>query len=202
MYRRRRRLTTLALGLVTGALSFTLLVACSSGGSSSSQSSNASTRFVTGSGTVTTIPPAERRKAPAVRGKSLTGKEVGLADYRDKVVVINVWGSWCPPCRKEAPDLRNAAASLAPKGVEFLGINTRDNDLGPAQAFVRTFKVPYPSIFDPKGAQLLGFRDTLPASAIPSTLVIDRQGRVAARVLGEVSQRTLEQLASDVAGSG
>ncbi|MGW0227826.1 TlpA disulfide reductase family protein [Actinopolymorpha singaporensis] len=169
-------------------------------GGDGSRSTNATTRFVSGSGTVTTMPPDERRRAPAVAGTTLDGKRVALADYRGKVVVLNVWGSWCAPCRKEAPDLAAAARALRAKGVEFLGINTRDVSRQPAQAFVRTFDVPYPSIYDPNGEQLLGFRATLPPSAIPSTLVIDKQGRVAARVLGNVSRRTLEQLTTDVTG--
>jgi thiol-disulfide isomerase/thioredoxin len=186
---------------LAGALvAFALVAGCSSSGGGSQSGTN-TTRFVSGSGTVTSMSPGERRTAPALSGKDLDGKPVQLSDYRGKIVVLNVWGSWCPPCRKEAPDLAAAAAALRPKGVEFLGINTRDLTEQPAQAFVRRFKVPYPSIFDPDGEQLLGFRDTLPPSAIPSTLVIDRQGRVAARILGSVSRRTLEQLTGDVAGS-
>ena len=194
----RRRVFALAGALVA----FALVAGCSSsGGGGGSQSGTNTTRFVSGSGTVTSMSPGERRAAPALSGKDLDGKPVRLSDYRGKIVVLNVWGSWCPPCRKEAPDLAAAATALAPKGVEFLGINTRDLTEQPAQAFVRRFKVPYPSIFDPDGEQLLGFRDTLPPSAIPSTLVIDTQGRVAARILGSVSRRTLEQLTGDVAGS-
>jgi thiol-disulfide isomerase/thioredoxin len=181
-----------------------LLVGCTGGGGDNGAGSagNANARFVSGSGTVTTIPAGERQAAPALVGESLTGSRISLADFEGKVVVLNVWGSWCAPCRKEAPDLVAAAKTLKPVGVEFLGVNTRDNDRGPARAFVRTFKVPYPSVYDPNGEQLLGFRETLPPSAIPSTLVIDRQGRVAARVLGALSQRTLEQLATDVEESG
>jgi thiol-disulfide isomerase/thioredoxin len=177
-----------------------LLVGCAGGGSGEG-AGDANARFVSGSGTVTTIPRGERKPAPALVGETLTGRRISLADFEGKVVVLNVWGSWCAPCRKEAPDLVAAAKALKPSGVEFLGVNTRDNDPGPARAFVRTFKIPYPSVYDPNGEQLLGFRETLPPSAIPSTLVIDRQGLVAARVLGTLSQRTLEQLATDVEDS-
>jgi thiol-disulfide isomerase/thioredoxin len=200
------RVVVLAAGLV-------LVAAACSGGSGGSggngggdsggsgQASQAGARYVSGGGTITTMPPAERQAAPALRGRTLDGKQISLAAFKGKVVVLNVWGSWCPPCRKETPDLVAAAKALRPKGVEFLGINTRDNDPGPAKAFVRIFEVPYPSVYDPHGAQLLGFRDTLPPSAIPSTLVIDRQGRVAARVLGPMTRRTVEALAGDVAES-
>jgi thiol-disulfide isomerase/thioredoxin len=189
--------------LLAAAMGLGLLAGCTGGdGGAGDGSGSANARFVSGSGTVTTIPADERQAAPELAGETLTGRNLRLADFEGKVVVLNVWGSWCAPCRKEAPDLAAAAKALKPTGVEFLGVNTRDNDPGPARAFVRTFKMPYPSIYDPNGEQLLGFRATLPASAIPSTLVIDRQGRVAARVLGTISRRTLEQLASDVRESG
>jgi thiol-disulfide isomerase/thioredoxin len=157
--------------------------------------------YIDGTGIITRLAVDKRKKPGQVSGETLSGKKLDLSSYAGKVIVLNVWGSWCPPCRKETPDLVAAAKALRPKGVEFLGLNTRDNDPGPAKAFVRTFEVPYPSVYDPHGAQLLGFRDTLPPSAIPSTLVIDRQGRVAARVLGPMTRRTLEALAGDVAES-
>ena len=115
-----------------------------------------------------------------------------------KVVVINVWGSWCPPCRKEAPDLQ--AASVETKDIaQFVGITSKDYDPAPAEAFVRSFKISYPSIYDPSGKVLLAFSGDLPPSAIPSTLIIDRQGRLAVRVLSEVSKITLVDMINDVA---
>lgn len=179
-----------------------LLLAGCSGTGSGDQAAGDETRIVTGSGTVTTIPPGERKPAPDLAGESLDGKPIALSDYEGKVVVLNVWGSWCAPCRKEAPHLVAASESLAPRGVVFLGINTRDGTVEPAQAFERTYDIPYPSVFDPDGDLLLGFRESLPPSAIPSTLVIDQEGRVAARVLGTVTRTTLEQLALDVVGIG
>jgi thiol-disulfide isomerase/thioredoxin len=174
------------------------LVGCSDPGPGTGADSDI--RYVQGSGTVTTMEPAERKAVANLQGEDLEGKKVALADFKGKVVVLNVWGSWCPPCRKEAPDLEAAAKSLAGKGVQFLGVNTRDFDPGPPKAFVRTFKVSYPSVYDPDGDQLLAFRDTLPPSTIPSTLVIDAEGRAAARVLGPVTKTTLEQIVLDVVG--
>ena len=122
-----------------------------------------------------------------------------MADFQGKVVVINVWGSWCPPCRSEADDLAVAAKQLQPQGVVFLGINTRDNSADTALAFQRSHAVPYPSIFDPGGSLLGAFHRTLSPKAIPSTVVIDAQGRVAASVIGELtSARTLIDLVHDV----
>jgi thiol-disulfide isomerase/thioredoxin len=123
---------------------------------------------------------------------------VSLSDYAGQTVVVNVWGSWCAPCRAEAPDLVDAAAELASEDVAFLGINSRDLNEAAARAFVRRFDVPYPSIYDQGGQTLLAFRGTLTANSIPSTVVIDAEGRVAARVLGEVSKSTLVGLVEDV----
>jgi thiol-disulfide isomerase/thioredoxin len=113
-------------------------------------------------------------------------------------VVLNVWGSWCPPCREEAPALQAASVKTADV-AQFVGITTKDADPAQPRAFVRVNKISYPSIFDPTGTTLLTFAGTLPPSAIPSTLIVDRQGRLAARVLGPISERTLVSMVDDVA---
>ncbi len=155
--------------------------------------------YIDGSGVITLLDAAEREKVGPVEGTTLDGDEVSLAQYAGKVVVINVWGSWCPPCRSEADDLVVAAEELMPQGVIFLGINTRDNSAETALAYERNRKVPYASIFDPGGENLLAFYGTLSPNAIPSTVVIDKEGRVAASVIGEVtSARTLIDLVEDV----
>jgi thiol-disulfide isomerase/thioredoxin len=144
--------------------------------------------------------PADKRKHPGeVTGKTLEGKNVSLSSYAGKVVVINVWGAWCPPCRAEADDLGAAARALASQGVVFLGINTRDASKDQGLAFQRTYDVPYSSIFDPGGRNLLAFHGTLTPNSIPSTVIIDKQGRVAASILGELSSKTtLVDLVEDV----
>ena len=157
--------------------------------------------FVAGDGTVQVIDPADRKAAPALSGKTLTGDTFTLADHVGSVVVLNVWGSWCSPCRKEAPELQAAYTRLTTEAagkVAFVGVNTRDNDPGPAIAFERGFRVTYPSVYDPSGRQLLGFANSLPAMAIPSTLVIDAKGRVAARILGATTATTLVDVVKDV----
>ena len=148
---------------------------------------------------LTRVPPDQRRELPAVSGQALgRNKPISTQDYRGKVVVINVWGSWCPPCRKEAPDLQ--AASVETKDVaQFVGITSKDYDPAPAEAFVRSFKITYPSIYDPTGKVLLAFAGELPPSAIPSTMIIDKDGRLAVRVLSEVSKITLVDMINDVA---
>ncbi|MGZ4438076.1 MAG: TlpA disulfide reductase family protein [Nocardioidaceae bacterium] len=184
----RRTTTLLAAVLVSGAA----LAGCSNDiGASGAQG------FVSGNGTIHTLPAADRRTPGAVEGKSLEGKPLSLADYKGKVVVVNVWGSWCGPCRSEAPMLAAAARDLASKDVVFLGINSRNPETASPLAFVRRFHIPYDSIWDPDGRTLLAFRGTLPANAIPSTVVIDKRGRVAASVLGEVTRTTLYDLVDE-----
>ena len=148
---------------------------------------------------LTRVPPDQRKELPTVSGPVLGSHQtISTQDYRGKVVVINVWGSWCPPCRKEAPDLQ--AASVETKDVaQFIGITSKDYDPAPAEAFVRSFKITYPSIYDPSGKVLLAFAGDLPPSAIPSTMIIDRQGRLAVRVLSEASKITLVDMINDVA---
>lgn len=154
--------------------------------------------FVAGKGVITRL-PVDKRKLPGnVSGETLDGKEISLRDYRGKTVVVNVWGSWCAPCRAEAPALAAASKQLSHRGVAFLGINSRDLDRAAAQAFARRFKVPYPSIYDQQGRTLLAFQGTLSPDAIPSTVVIDSRGRVAASIIGETTEDTLVGLVQDV----
>lgn len=155
--------------------------------------------FVSGSGTLTLVPADEREPAPEIEGETLEGEPLALSDFEGQVRVLNVWGSWCGPCRSEAPELVAAAERLAADDVQFVGINVRDHgQREAARAFSRRFGVPYPSIYDPDGSTLLGLRPR--ASAIPSTVVIDAEGRVAAAVLGEVTESTLVDLVHDVQG--
>jgi thiol-disulfide isomerase/thioredoxin len=158
--------------------------------------------YVTGSGLITMLPPGEREEPAEVSGKTLEGEPIALADYAGDVVVLNVWGSWCGPCRTEAPILADTARDLADEGVQFLGINNRDSGTARPLAFQRTFDIPYPSIYDPDGSTLLSFVGTLPLNAVPTTVIIDRQGRVAGRVNGEVrSEATFRDLIMEVARS-
>jgi len=184
-------LTALLLG---GAV----LAGCSSGdvGSSGDQG------FVSGKGAITSLPVADRKKPGDVSGTTIDGRPVSLADHAGKVVVVNVWGSWCAPCRAEAPMLADAAKQLGKRGVVFLGINSRDPSEAAARAFVRRFAVPYPSIYDQTGRTLLAFHGTLTPNSVPSTVVIDRQGRVAGSVLGEITRTTLDDLVDDASKGG
>jgi thiol-disulfide isomerase/thioredoxin len=194
----------LELGLVL-VLSVVLLLSACSGTPGADRPGIGSTPeagFVGGDGTITIIEPAKRVAAPALAGTTVDEQQYEMADDKGKVVVINVWGSWCPPCRKEAPQLVQAherlTAGTKEPAVAFVGIDTRDPSRAAAKAYQRKFDVPYPSVYDPSGTLLLGFADSLPPSAIPSTLVIDEEGRVAARVLGGITAATLEDLVHQV----
>lgn len=154
--------------------------------------------YVSGDGTLTRIAPDKRPAAPVLSGTDLNGTPLDAATFAGRIIVYNVWGSWCAPCRKEAPALA-AAAKRTDGTAQFLGINTRDLDPGPARAFVRTQGLGFPSFYDPQGELLLAFGAQLSPSAIPTTIVVDAQGRLAARVLGEVTESTLVGLVTEIA---
>lgn len=153
--------------------------------------------FVGGDGSIIVIDPAERVPAPELSGQTLNGETYTLADDRGEIVVMNVWASWCAPCRAEAPELEQVWTDVQGDGVQFLGLNTRDSTLS-AQRFVETMGLTFPSVQDTDGRLQLLFSDSLPPQAIPSTLVIDREGRVAARMLGKVSAATLRGVIDEV----
>jgi len=162
------------------------LSSCGGGGSSIAEES-----FVAGNGSVSYIKPSDRIAAPALSGMTLSGKNY---TYNvGQVAVVNVWASWCAPCRAEAPTL--AALSEKYTDVAFMGILTRDNPVN-AEAFARRFALPYPTLID--DSVLIGFRKSLPANAIPSTVLIDKRGNVAARVSGEVTYSSLAELIEKV----
>lgn len=180
--------------LIVGALLAVLLAGCGAEGTGDKG-------YVDGHGVITQLPASQRHRVGTVSGDLLGGGHFDLEDHRGKVVVVNVWGSWCAPCRAEASVLAAAAAELQPRGVVFVGINTRDASEANGLAFDRTFGIDYPSIFDPSGRNLLAFHGVITPSAIPSTIVIDPQGRVAASVLGQLtSKTTLVDLVSDASG--
>lgn len=140
--------------------------------------------------------PAEREQVGEFRAGTLGGDEVTDADLRAGVAVVNVWGSWCGPCRVEAPVLAQLAADYGDR-VVFLGLNVRDN-ADAARAFERSYAIPYDSVVPEESAELLlKFGSSLRTSAVPVTLIIDGEGRVAARVLGAVDETTMRGLLDD-----
>ena len=166
------------------ALSTSLAILLTGCGSSKQVASKS---YVAGNGTVTFIEPQDRKMGPTFSGKTLEGENFELP--HGGIVVVNVWASWCGPCRAEAPTL--AALANKYKGVVFVGVLTRDSEVA-ARAFQERFQIPYPTIVD--DSVLLGFRDTLTANAIPSTILMDPKGRVAARISGQITVASLSDL--------
>jgi len=150
------------------------------------------TNFTSADGTVTEVAPANRGESVSFESSDMTdGSTVSAEDYRGSVLVVNFWYAACPPCRAEAPDLAELATIYADKGVRFLGVNVYDNASG-ARSFEKTFEIPYPSALDADtGTLRLAFSGDLPPSGIPTTLIVDRDGRVAARVLGYIYDRSM-----------
>jgi thiol-disulfide isomerase/thioredoxin len=185
----RHRPAALAVLLVVTAL---LVGACSDDGSAAQEKG-----YVSGDGVIGQIPQAERTELRPITGRLLDGGRYDSREHRGEVVVYNVWGSWCVPCREEAPVLRRVSQETRDRGVRFVGINVRDNDAS-ARAFERRYDIPYPSIVTAdSGEALLAFGSQLPPNAVPSTMIVDRQGRVAARVIGKTSYGTLSSLVED-----
>jgi thiol-disulfide isomerase/thioredoxin len=146
---------------------------------------------------VTEYAVVDRGAPVSIEGRDLSGAGVSTADFRGSPLVLNVWGSWCAPCRTEAPVLRTVSDEYARAGVRFLGLNVKDN-VAAATAFERRFGIGYPSLDDSSGQATLTLSTYLPASVVPATLVLDAEGRVAARVLGAVEESTLRSLLEKV----
>lgn len=146
-------------------------------------------------------PPASRGTIGTLAGDSVMepGTQVGVDDFPGQVVVVNVWGQWCGPCRGEADDLEEVYSASKDRGVAFLGINVRDNNRSKAQDFMVDQKVAYPSIYDPSMRSLIAFGKGYPTSVVPTTLVLDKQHRVAAVYLRELLAEDLQPMVDKLA---
>lgn len=194
----RPRALLVAVALATAA---TLLAGCTSQDPLSQQARAGDDKgFVSGDGTTTELAPGDRADPVDVSGRTAEGEQVSTVDWRGEVVVLNVWYAACAPCRAEAPDLAEISAEYEGRGVQFLGINTRD-DAAQAQAFQRTFELGYPSLLDAsEGSALLALRGETNPQAVPTTLVLDHEGRVAARVVGIAEGSVLRAMLDRVLG--
>lgn len=181
-------------GIAAGAVALLILSGCSDSGLQSGNGQG----FVSSDGSAQVLDAADRPAMPELSGTTLDGEEVALSDFAGQVVVVNLWASWCAPCRAEAPSLQAVYDDQRGDGVRFIGINTRDDE-DAARAFQQNFAVTYPSLDDQGGQLELLVADVVPLAGIPWTVVVDRDGRVAARVLGEVTYTQLSELVADVA---
>lgn len=191
--RSRRTALTTAAGAAVAAL---LLSACTSGGTAGG---GGDTNFVMGEDGISTVKRGERDAAPDLSGKTVAGGQLDLKSFKGKIVVLNVWGSWCNPCRAEAPNFEKVYTDLKDDGVQFVGINTQDTSNDNARAFEKQQGITYPSLSDPSGKLMLRFKKgTLSLQAIPSTLILDREGKIAARSLAALSEEKLRKMITPV----
>jgi thiol-disulfide isomerase/thioredoxin len=187
-----------AVGALAAAAVILGVAACDGGATAQDTAVGNGSSFVAGSYSTTVFKLGAGPEAPDVSGTTLTGARFKLSADRGSVVIMNFWGSWCTPCREEAPALGALARHFAGTGVRFIGVDIRD-DPASAEAFMRTFRVGYPSLNDPNDMVALDFSGTVPPSGIPTTLVIDRNGRVAARIVGPASYSGLMALITQAA---
>lgn len=185
------------------ALGLAVLTGCSSSGDDglADQANAADGKgYISGDGSVTEYPAEERKGSLEFSGKLFDGDELTGASLRGKPAVLNFWYAGCAPCRAEAPHLKTLHDEFGER-VSFYGVNLRD-EKGTAEAFERNFGVDYPSVEDRAGGVLMSVSDYVPAQAVPTTLVLDDQGRVAARVLGQIDESVLRTLIQDQLGGG
>ncbi|GAB3310528.1 TlpA disulfide reductase family protein [Geodermatophilus aquaeductus] len=178
-----------------------LLTGCSTGANAVDVSNGGEFRFVAATPAGEVIPEVERDAAPDFGGTLLGGGDWTSDELAGQIAVLNFWGSWCAPCRVETPQFQEVYAEVRDEGVEFLGLNVKEPDEQFGQAFVDTQGIEFPSLYDPAGEVALAFRD-YPANAIPSTIVLDREGRVAAVYTGEVAQDDLRAVLDRLLGEG
>jgi thiol-disulfide isomerase/thioredoxin len=197
--RRRARAGPCRAAIIAPALAALALAASGCDGGPIAQDTPVSSgqSYVSGSNLVV-FKAGNRPVAPAVSGTTLAGKALSLAAYHGDVVVLNFWGSWCPPCRAEAPALGTLSRQLSGRGVRFVGVDIRDEP-DAALAFMQDFNIGYPSLNDPNDDIALLFHATVPPQAIPSTVIIDRSGRIAALIVGGVTYSSLRPLITNVA---
>ncbi|MGA1836346.1 TlpA disulfide reductase family protein [Herbiconiux sp. 11R-BC] len=167
-----------------------LLAGCSNDPLAQQYLAGNSKNYIAGDGSVTEITAADRGAAVSFAGTDQAGNPVSSGDYAGQVLVLNFWYAGCAPCRAEAPALQALNAQYDGQGVSFLGVNVRDQ-ASTAVSFDDTFGITYPSVIDTDGALQLAFSGTVAANAVPTTLVIDKQGRVAARILGQLQDKSI-----------
>ena len=188
MFRAKRRTVVITTAVLAALLTAALAVTLATQGKGNVSQSDGAVHYQ----------PGQRPAAPDFTATSLTGATIKLSSYRGKTVVLNFWGSWCPPCRDEAPTLAVLAQQYGKQGVAFLGDDVGDTTAN-ALAFTKSIGIGYPSINDPGYAVVQKFSQVAPVSDTPTTVVIDKTGHVVGMVLGKVSYGQLTTLLRDAA---
>lgn len=194
MLRAKRRAAVMVAAVLAGVL---VVVALVTGWTSFGGGGNSGVSYVDGNTSAVLYAPGHRAAAPDFTASTLTGSRLSFSSYRGRVVLVNFWGSWCTPCRAEAPVLAAVAAKYRPAGVAFLGVDLRDSAAS-AQAFEHGFGISYPSVSDPSSVVTLDFSAKVPIAGTPTTLVIDRTGRIAGAVFGQADYSELTTLLAKV----
>ncbi len=185
------------LGVALAAL---FLAGCSSNTVAEQANQGSQKGYIAGDGTSEIIPAARRGEPVVLSGTTLDGGAWDSTEHRDTLLVVNVWASWCGPCAKEAPDLVAVASDpKITKLATFIGIDFRE-EAATGRAQAARWGLPYPSLSDPGGRAVLALQGK--AAALPATLILDREGRIAARTLGPVTASTLTGMITDVAAGG
>jgi len=194
VFKAKRRLVVLAATVLAGtALAVVLLTGWATGG-------NGGVTDVAGSDSAVLYSAGHRPLAPDFTATTLTGSQLSFSAYRGRVVVVNFWGSWCAPCRAEAPTLAVTAEQYQKAGVAFLGVDVRDTTAS-ALAFTRQFGITYPSVADSGSQITLDFTSVVPIAGTPTTLVIDRTGHIAGAVFGPATTQELTDILTQVVHS-
>jgi thiol-disulfide isomerase/thioredoxin len=183
----RRRMLTITAVIASAFL----LAGCSSDPLAEQYKEGSNKGYIAGDGSVTEIAEADRGESISFAGTADTGEEVSSEDFAGEVLVVNFWYAACAPCRAEAPVLQELSAEYAGQDAQFVGVNVYDQP-DTAQSFNDKYGITYPSIMDVQdGAVKLAFTGSVPPKAVPTTLVLDKEGRVAARILGQVKEESI-----------
>lgn len=198
-------MTTRPARRLAGALAAAALTlgvaACSDPNSVAEQAkANPDAGYVAGDGSIVAVAPGDRKEPVTLSGETLDGGRLSVEDLRGKVVVVNLWASWCGPCAKEAPHLVELNKELNEKEVELVGINYRESSVATGRSQARTWGFTWPSIYDKSGSTAIDMQGKMTTQ--PSTAVLDREGRIAAVVLGATTQSTLQGLVEDALAEG